>query len=66
MRLRVRNIHTRLNTLKIDQELRVQISYTERKENYIPSTYIIKLLGVFKIQPTTFPDPKPEIPEKMI
>ena len=61
----IRNIHTRLNTLKIDQELRVQISYTERKENYIPSTYNIKLLGVFKIQPTTSPDPKPEIPEKI-
>ena len=47
----IRNIHTRLNSLKIDQELRVQITYTERKENYLPSTYNIKLLGTHEISP---------------
>ncbi len=45
----IRNIHTRLNSLKVDQELRVQITYTERKENYLPSTYNIKLLGTHQI-----------------
>lgn len=47
----IRNIHTRLNSLKVDQELRVQITYTERKENYLPSTYNIKLLGTHQISP---------------
>lgn len=47
----IRNIHTRLNSLKVDQELRVQITYTERKENYLPSTYNIKLLGTHDISP---------------
>ncbi len=45
----IRNIHTRLNSLQIDRELRVQITYTERKENYIPVSYNIKLLGNFEI-----------------
>lgn len=44
----IRNIHSRLNSLKINDELQVHISYTERKENYIPSTYNIKLLGIFE------------------
>lgn len=47
----IRNIHTRLSSLKVDQELRVQITYTERKENYLPSTYNIKLLGTHEISP---------------
>ena len=47
----IRNIHARLNSLKVDQELRVQITYTERKENYLPSTYNIKLLGTHEISP---------------
>ncbi len=47
----IRNIHTRLNSLKVDQELRVQVTYTERKENYLPSTYNIKLLGTHEISP---------------
>ena len=45
----IRNIHSRLNALKIDEELRVQITYTERKESYIPASYSIKLLGIFHI-----------------
>ena len=59
----IRNINTRLNTLKVDQELRVQITYTERKENYIPASYNIKLLGVFPIQAADSTDTEIEIPE---
>lgn len=65
----IRNIHTRLNSLKVDQELRVQITYTERKENYLPSTYNIKLLGTHEISPIdtqefdTEIDPEDEINE---
>ena len=42
----IRNIHSRLNALRINQELRVQIAYTERKEPYARFSYQIKLLGV--------------------
>ena len=42
----IRNIHSRLNTLRVNQELRVQIAYTERKEPYARFSYQIKLLGV--------------------
>lgn len=47
----IRNIHTRLNSLKINDELRVQITYTERRDNYSPATYNIKLLGIFQVSP---------------
>ncbi len=57
----IRNIHTRLNSLKVDQELRVQITYTERKENYLPSTYNIKLLGTHEISPIDTQELKTEI-----
>ena len=43
----IRNIHSRLSTLRVDQELRVQITYTERKEPYARFSYQIKLLGTF-------------------
>ncbi len=43
----IRNIHSRLNTLKVDEEIRVQITYTERKGHYTPFLYHIKLLGIF-------------------
>ena len=42
----IRNIHSRLSTLRINQELRVQITYTERKDPYEQFSYQIKLLGV--------------------
>ena len=42
----IRNIHSRLSTLRINQELRVQITYTERKDPYTQFSYQIKLLGV--------------------
>ena len=44
----IRNIHTRLNTLSVNQELRVQITYTERREPYARFAYQIKLLGIFE------------------
>lgn len=43
----IRNIRNRLNTLKVDEEIRVQITYTERKGHYTPFLYHIKLLGIF-------------------
>ena len=42
----IRNIHSRLSTLRVNQELRVQITYTERQEPYSRFSYQIKLLGV--------------------
>ncbi|MCG9129104.1 hypothetical protein JT359_16060 [Candidatus Poribacteria bacterium] len=56
----IRNIHTRLNSLKINDELHVQITYTERKENYSAPTYNIKLLGIFEVTPTDIKDQIPE------
>ncbi|MDE0552830.1 MAG: hypothetical protein OXI24_01335 [Candidatus Poribacteria bacterium] len=41
----IRNIHSRLNTLRVNQELRVQITYTEPREPYGRFSYQIKLLG---------------------
>ena len=51
----IRNIRSRLNTLKVDEEIRVQITYTERKGHYTPFLYHIKLLGIF--------GPEHEVPE---
>lgn len=45
----IRNIHSLLNSLKVGQELSVQISYCERKESYIAALYNIKLLGIAPI-----------------
>ena len=42
----IRNIHSRLNTLRVNQELQVQVTYTERQEPYARFSYQIKLLGV--------------------
>lgn len=44
----IRNIHSRLNALRVNQELRVQITYTERREPYARFSYQIKLLGVLE------------------
>ena len=41
----IRNIHSRLSSLRVNQELRVQIAYTERKDPYARFSYQIKLLG---------------------
>lgn len=67
----IRNIHSHLNSLQVDQELRVQITYTERKESYIPASYNIKLLGTSPLQstdsllPSDYPDLDTEIPEEV-
>ncbi len=61
----IRNIHSRLNTLRVEDELRVQITYTERKGPYTqsPFSYNIKLLGVFGISSPDAPIPDdPEVP----
>lgn len=59
----IRNIHTRLNLLKVDEELRVQITYTERRENYTPVAYNIKLLGIFQLTAADTFDSEPETSE---
>ena len=43
----IRNIHSRLRGLRVGEELRVQITYSERKDPYRAFSYDIKLLGTF-------------------
>ena len=43
----IRNIHARLNALKVDEEIRVQVTYSERREAYTQFSYHIKLIGIF-------------------
>ena len=43
----IRNIHSRLRTLRVGEELQAQITYTERKEPYRSFSYHIKLVGIF-------------------
>lgn len=43
----IRNIHGRLSTLQIDEEIRVQITYSERRKSYTVFSYHIKLIGIF-------------------
>ena len=43
----IRNIHSRIRALRVDEELRVQITYSERKEPYRSLSYHIKLIGTF-------------------
>ena len=42
----IRNIHSHLSNLRVNEELRVQITYTQRKEPYTTFAYHIKLLGI--------------------
>ena len=44
----IRNIHARLGALKVDEEIRVQVTYSERRESYALFSYHIKLIGVFE------------------
>ena len=44
----IRNIHARLGALKVDEEIRVQVTYSERREAYTLFSYHIKLIGVFE------------------
>ena len=60
----IRNIHGRITALKVDEELRVQIAYTQRKESYKLFSYEIKLLGIFPNSDTdTTETPDDEVPE---
>lgn len=43
----IRNIHARLSGLKVDEEIRVQVTYSERREAYTQFSYHIKLIGIF-------------------
>lgn len=43
----IRNIHARLSALKVDEEIRVQVTYSERREAYTQFSYHIKLIGIF-------------------
>ena len=43
----IRNIHARLRELQVDQEIRVQVTYIERKNPYRLFSYQMKLLGIF-------------------
>ena len=43
----IRNIHARLSALKVDEEMRVQVTYSERREAYTQFSYHIKLIGIF-------------------
>lgn len=43
----IRNIHSMLSNLQVDEEIRVQITYSERKEPYMMLSYHIKLIGIF-------------------
>ena len=61
----IRNIHTHLNSLKVDQELRVQITYSERKESYIAASYNIKLLGISPLHSIESQDLDTDISEEI-
>lgn len=52
----IRNIHGRITALKVDEELRVQITYTQRTEAYKLFSYQIKVLGIFPNTDTDIPD----------
>lgn len=52
----IRNIHGRITALKVDEELRVQVTYTQRKESYKLFSYGIKLLGIFPNSDTDIAD----------
>jgi uncharacterized protein (UPF0335 family) len=46
----IRNIHSMVSNLRVNEEIRVQITYTERKEPYTQFSYHIKLIGIFPSQ----------------
>ncbi len=51
----IRNIHSHLSNLRVNEELRVQVTYTQRKEPYTLFSYHIKLLGIFQKSDTEAP-----------
>ena len=52
----IRNIHGRIAALKVNEELRVQVTYTQRKEAYRVFSYHIKLIGIFPKSDAETPD----------
>ena len=58
----IRNIHSRITALQVNEELQVQVTYTQRRESYKLFAYQIKLLGVFPRSDTdTLDDETPAI-----
>lgn len=58
----IRNIHARLGALKVDEEIRVQVTYNERRETYTQFSYHIKLIGIFgSADAPALADPSDEI-----
>ena len=51
----IRNIHGHLSNLRVNEELRVQVTYTQRKEPYTLFAYHIKLLGIYQKPDTETP-----------
>ena len=62
----IRNIHNMLSNLRVNEEIRVQITYNERKEPYPQFSYHIKLIGIFPSQDAARTTHKPdEIPDEI-
>lgn len=62
----IRNIHNMLTNLRVNEEIRVQITYNERKEPYPQFTYHIKLIGIFPSQDAAETTHKPDkIPDEI-
>lgn len=62
----IRNIHNMLTNLRVNEEIRVQITYSERNEPYTQFSYHIKLIGIFPSQDTAVTTHKPdEIPDEI-
>lgn len=56
----IRNIYNMLTNLRVNEEIRVQITYSERKEPYTQFSYHIKLIGIFPSQATAGTTQKPD------
>ena len=56
----IRNIHTRLSTLEVGEEIRVQVTYNERREPYTLASYQMKLIGIFSNQEDTASPTEPQ------
>ena len=56
----IRNIYNMLTNLRVNEEIRVQITYSERKEPYAQFSYHIKLIGIFPSQEAAGTTQKPD------
>ena len=52
----IRNVHARLSALKVNEEIQVQVTYSERRETYTLFSYHIKLIGIFSGTEAVTPD----------